>query len=234
VRTSTSPAERSSFVRQMFADISGRYDLMNRLMTFGQDMAWRREVVSRVRLPPAGRFLDLGAGTGDLGLEVLRRDPRAQVVAADFTPEMIRVGRRRPGGQRIRWVAADAHHLPFAADTFDGLASGYLLRNVADVSATLAEQRRVLRSGKNALSLDTTPPARGVFLPFLKVYLHLLIPWLGRLVTGSRRAYNYLPDSTENFLRAEDLAQLWRAGGFAQVGFRRRMLGTMAIHWGVK
>jgi len=234
VKASPSATERASFVRRMFATISGRYDLMNRLMTFGQDVAWRREVVTRVQLPTAGRFLDLGAGTGDLGLEVLRRDPRVQVVAADFTPEMMQVGRRRPGGRQIRWVAADAHRLPFAADTFDGVASGYLLRNVADLAGTLAEQRRVLRPGKNALSLDTTPPARDIFLPLLKVYLHTLIPWLGRLVTGSRLAYTYLPNSTESFLPAEDLAQLWRATGFARVGFRRRMLGTMAIHWGAK
>lgn len=227
-------AERATFVRRMFASISARYDLMNRLITFGQDMAWRREVVTRVHLPPAGRFLDLGAGTGDLGLEMLRREPRAQSVAADFTPEMMQVGRGRPGGHQIRWVMADAPHLPFAANTFDGVASGYLLRNVADLGRTLAEQYRVLRPGRNALSLDTTPPAGNAFRPLLGIYLHLLIPWLGRLVTGSPMAYAYLPDSTEQFLRAEDLAQLWRAAGFAQVGFRRRMLGTMAIHWGTK
>ena len=234
MKASPSGSERATFVRRMFADISGRYDLMNRLMTFGQDMAWRREVVARVHLPSGGRFLDLGAGTGDLGLEMLRRDPQAQVVAADFTPEMMQVGRRRPRGERIGWVAADAQHLPFAADTFDGSASGYLLRNVADPGATLTEQRRVLRPGRNALSLDTTPPARNAYLPILKIYLHAIIPWIGRLVTGSRLAYVYLPESTESFMPAEDLAELWRESGFARVGFRRRMLGTMAIHWGTK
>jgi demethylmenaquinone methyltransferase/2-methoxy-6-polyprenyl-1,4-benzoquinol methylase len=231
---SLTAAEQTSSVRRMFAGIAGRYDLMNRLMTFGQDQVWRREVVRRVGLPAGGRFLDLGAGTGDLGLEMVHRDPRARSIAADFTPEMMQVGRSRPGGDRIRWVIADAQHLPFAADTFDGVASGYLLRNVADLAQTLREQNRVLRPGRMAVSLDTTPPARNVLRPALEIHLHLVIPWLGRLVTGSALAYRYLPDSTEHFLSAEDLMERWRAARFVQVGFRRRMLGTMALHWGTK
>jgi demethylmenaquinone methyltransferase/2-methoxy-6-polyprenyl-1,4-benzoquinol methylase len=218
----------------MFASISARYDLMNRLMTFGQDQAWRREVVRRAALPARGRFLDLGAGTGDLGLEAIRRDPQTLSVAADFTLEMMQVGRLRPGGHRILWVVADAQHLPFAANSFDGVASGYLLRNVADVARTLEEQRRVLRPNRKAVSLDTTPPARNALRPVLEIYLHTLIPRLGRLVTGSDLAYRYLPDSTEQFLAAEDLAERWRVAGFGQVGYRRRMLGTMALHWGTK
>src|SRR5512143_3941722 len=100
--------EKPRYVRAMFSRIAGRYDLMNRLMTGGQDRRWRRIVLAWAALPPGGRLLDLGTGTGDIALEALRRDPRLHVVAADFTPEMMRVGRRKAGGGAAGWTGADA------------------------------------------------------------------------------------------------------------------------------
>jgi demethylmenaquinone methyltransferase / 2-methoxy-6-polyprenyl-1,4-benzoquinol methylase len=228
------PGERPSYVRAMFASIAPRYDLINRLMALGQDRAWRREVVRRAALAAGQRLLDLGTGTGDIALEALRRVPALRVVGADFTPEMMTAGRARPEGRRVRWVVADALHLPFARSTFDAVASGYLLRNVADLPRALAEQNRVLRNGGRFVCLDTTPPARNVLRPFIRFHLHVLIPLAGRILSGSSSAYTYLPDSTESFETAEALAGKLSAAGFHEVGFLRRMLGTMAIHWGVK
>jgi demethylmenaquinone methyltransferase/2-methoxy-6-polyprenyl-1,4-benzoquinol methylase len=220
----------------MFARIAGRYDLMNRLMTLGQDVGWRKQVIDRARLPRSGLLLDLGAGTGDLAFEALTRDPTLYALGGDFTVEMMRVGRTRPNGMRVKWAGTDALHLPFPDATFDAVVSGYLMRNVIDVRRAWSEQYRVLKPGGRVVCLDTTPPprTRSVLRPFIHFHLHVIIPALGQLIAGASDAYTYLPDSTENFLPAETLAARLIEVGFQQVGFTRLMFGTMAIHWGQK
>lgn len=229
-----SGAARAAYVQAMFARIAGRYDVMNRLMTAGQDVAWRQQVMTLAQLPPGGHLLDLGTGTGDLAFEALRRDPRARPVGGDFTVEMMRVGQTRPDGQRVRWAATDALNLPFPDNVFDAVTSGYLMRNVIDVRRAWAEQYRVLKPGGWVVCLDTTPPPRNLLRPFIEFHLHVIIPTLGRLIAGASEAYTYLPDSTENFLPAETLAERMREMRFRQVQFKRLMFGTMAIHWGQK
>jgi demethylmenaquinone methyltransferase/2-methoxy-6-polyprenyl-1,4-benzoquinol methylase len=226
--------ERARYVQGMFGRIAPRYDLMNRLMTAGQDIRWRREVIGRAQLPSGARLLDLGAGTGDLAREALRQKPGCRPVAADFTIEMMKAGRQRSAAPRLAWCSADALHLPFPDETFDSVVSGFLLRNVAQLEQALGEQVRVLKPGGWMVALDTTRPPRNLLSPLIDFHLHAVIPTLGRLVTGEADAYNYLPDSTASFLGAESLAARIASAGFRQVGFRRLMFGTVAIHWGRK
>jgi demethylmenaquinone methyltransferase/2-methoxy-6-polyprenyl-1,4-benzoquinol methylase len=234
-----SGVERGRYVQEMFANIAHRYDLMNRVMTFGQDARWRREVIRRASVPNSGKLLDLGAGTGDLALEALIQHPDAHVVAADFTLEMMRTGRGRPKLKGLYkadldWTSADAQSLPYPGHTFDAVVSGFLLRNVSDLDQCLSEQRRVLKPGGWIVALDTSPPPKSPLTPFLRFQLHTVIPALGEILTGQREAYTYLPDSTEGFLEPERLAARFCSAGFVQVGFRRVMFGTVAIHWGLK
>jgi demethylmenaquinone methyltransferase/2-methoxy-6-polyprenyl-1,4-benzoquinol methylase len=226
--------ERAHDVQRMFGRIAHRYDLMNRLMTAGQDIRWRRLVIRKARLPFGGRLLDLGAGTGDLVQEALRQRPDCQPVAADFTLEMMQVGRQRAGASHLAWCAADALRLPFPGETFDAVVSGFLLRNVTDLELALREQHRVLKPGGWMVALDTTRPPRNLLSPLIDFHLHSVIPTLGRLVTGEGDAYNYLPDSTAGFLGAESLAARIASAGFRQAGFQRLMAGTVAVHWGSK
>jgi len=227
-------AERAHYVQGMFSRIARRYDLMNRLMTAGQDVRWRREVIHRADISASGHVLDLGAGTGDLAREIQRQHPGSLPVAADFTLEMMRVGKGRPDSAALDWSAADALHLPFQAGTFEAVVSGFLLRNVIDVPQALSEQYRVLRPGGRVVVLDTTRPTKNILTPFIQFHLHVLIPILGRMIAGAGDAYTYLPDSTEAFLAAEQLADYLSQAGFKEVGFHRLMLGTVAIHWGRK
>lgn len=228
------PPDRARNVRAMFARIASQYDMMNRLMTAGQDTVCRRKVVDLAQLPKGGRLLDLGAGTGDLALEALKRDGALRAVGGDFTLEMMRVGQRRDGGQHVRWTAADARDLPFPDETFDAVTSGYLLRNVTDLDRVLSEQYRTLKPGGRVVALDTTPPPSGLLRPFIDLHLNVIIPLMGRLIVGDPTAYTYLPESTAAFLPAEQLAARMALAGFREVGFRRLMFGVMAVHWGRK
>lgn len=224
--------QRAQYVQRMFARIAHRYDLMNRLMTAGQDARWRREVIRRADLQSGDMLLDLGAGTGDLAREALKQCERSRVIAGDFTLEMMRVGQARFAALPIAWSASDALRLPFADQTFDAIVSGFLLRNVIDLRRALREQYRVLKPGGHIVALDTTQPTRSILAPFIRFHMHTIIPMLGRLIAGASDAYTYLPDSTESFLQAEVLADRLREAGFEQVGFKKRMFGTVAIHWG--
>ena len=224
--------ERAQYVREMFSHIADRYDLMNRIMTGGQDIRWREEVVRRAIPPSGGRLLDLGAGTGDLGREAVRQHPECKVLAADFTIEMMRVGRSRRESNLLDWVSADALDLPFPPQSMDAVVSGFLLRNVVDLDQVLREQYRVLKPGGKIVALDTTPPPHNLLTPLIDFHLHVLIPLLGSLLTGEGSAYTYLPNSTENFLRSEQMVTRMISAGFKEIGFQCLMFGTIAIYWG--
>jgi demethylmenaquinone methyltransferase/2-methoxy-6-polyprenyl-1,4-benzoquinol methylase len=221
-------------VQNTFTDIAQRYDAMNRVMTFGQDLRWRHELVKGLNLKPGEKILDLGTGTGDLSFEALSQQPDCQVVAADFTIAMMRHGQHREGGDSLQWTAADALLLPFPDESFDGVISGFLLRNVRDLDQALREQKRVLKPAGRLASLDTSRPKQNGLTPFIKIYLNYFIPLLGSLIAGNTRAYQYLSTSTQAFLSAEELAERMSRAGFHAVRFKRRMVGMIGLHWAFK
>jgi demethylmenaquinone methyltransferase/2-methoxy-6-polyprenyl-1,4-benzoquinol methylase len=223
--------ERAKYVQGMFTRIAKRYDLMNRLMTGGQDIRWRKRVIELARLNENGSLLDLGTGTGDLAREALSAFPHARVVAADFTLEMMRVGQKT---SPLNFSTADALRLPFNDLSFDSVISGFLMRNVIDLQKALEEQNRVLMNGGRIVILDTTRPKKNILSPFIWLHMHFVIPTLGGLLTGSQDAYRYLPETTEGFVTAEEMATRMEKAGFKNIGFQRFMFGTIAIHWGEK
>lgn len=226
--------ERAQYVQDMFARIAGRYDTMNRLMTFGQDMRWRRHVIEQANLPPNGRLLDIATGTGDIALEAQKLTPGLQAVGGDFTLAMMQAGKRIPERQMIRWVGSDTLALPFPDNTFDAVSSGFLMRNVIDIEAAFREQMRVTRPGGRVVVLESSPPKDNLLKPFILLHLNYVIPVLGRLVTGEADAYRYLPTTTQRFKTPQALAQLMRDLGFVDVNYQLFMFGTIAIHAGRK
>ena len=223
--------ERATYVQNMFTKIAGRYDLMNRIMTGGQDVRWRRQVIELARLRFNSKLLDLGTGTGDLAREALAQFPQAKVISADFTLQMMRVGKQNGP---LNFSAADALQLPFSDFVFDAVVSGFLMRNVIDLQKALQEQYRVLRKGGHIVILDTTRPKKNILSPLIWLHMHFIIPTLGGLLTGEKDAYRYLPETTEGFVTAEELAVRMAAVGFKKISYERYMFGTVAIHAGEK
>lgn len=223
--------ERATYVQNMFTRIAKRYDLMNRLMTGGQDVRWRKIVIQLAQLKNDSSLLDLGTGTGDLAREALTQFPQANVIAADFTLEMMRVGQRNGP---LNFSTADALRLPFNDASFNAVVSGFLMRNVIDLQKALQEQYRVLKNAGRIVILDTTRPKKNLLSPFIWLHMHFIIPTLGGLLTGVKEAYRYLPETTEGFVTAEDMASRLAAAGFKKVNYKRFMFGTIAIHWGEK
>jgi len=207
---------------------------MNRVMTLGFDQSWRRLVVAKANPRAGGALLDLACGTGDIAALASARHPSSPIVAADFSGNMLREARRRFPAAAISWLACDANRLPFADGRFAAVTFGYLLRNVGDAPAVLAEVYRVLAPGGRVVCLDTTPLGHSPVASLARWYFSAVVPFLGKLLAGNQDAYNYLTGSTMNFYTAEELAALFRAAGFQAVGLERLMYGAIALHWGEK
>lgn len=229
-------SEKAVYVNQMFAQIAPRYDLMNRIMTGFQDVRWRQEVVRLADIGPDASLLDVGTGTGDIAREALMQQPSIDAIGCDFTFEMMEAGRQgRDGGRRqpaVPFVQADGLQLPFPDDRFDAVVSGFLMRNVSDLKEALREQVRVTRPGGRVVCLETTPPPNSILGPLVRLHMFTLIPTLGRLLSPSGRAYDYLPQSTMRFPKPEAFKRQMEEVGLRHVFYRTLNFGTVAIHAG--
>jgi demethylmenaquinone methyltransferase / 2-methoxy-6-polyprenyl-1,4-benzoquinol methylase len=225
---------KREYVRNMFARIARRYDLMNRIISLGQDVRWRKIVVRKLEPRSRELYLDVGAGTGDLSLEISKNSPGSRVIAVDLTYQMLAFGNISPDNPTVSRVVADAQALPFSDEVFSGVVSGYLLRNVPDIDRALLEQKRVVAKDAGIICLDTTPPDHNFLYPFITVYLRWIIPVLGKMIVNDRQAYDYLPESTRRHITAGELGQKMKSAGLVGVTWQKLMFGTMAIHSAVK
>ncbi len=227
--------EKSAAVRRMFGAIAPRYDLLNHLLSLNVDRLWRRRAVSMLLRDrtPAGRFLDVCAGTFDFALALARRKAfRGLVVGSDFALPMLQRGLPKLRGSAVRPACADALALPFGAGTFDGATVGFGVRNLADLPAGLREMRRVLRPGARLVVLEFTTPGWQPFRALYFFYFKRVLPLVGRLVSGHGSAYAYLPASVLEFPEPPELARLMTAAGFHDVRWRRWTGGIVAMHVG--
>lgn len=219
---------KSQRVQAMFGRIVDRYDLMNRLMTFGLDGGWRRATIGAGRVR-GKRVLDVGCGTGDLTRAALRAGA-AEVIGTDFVPGMLTAAREKCP-VHAQFVQGDALRLPFPDASFDAVVNAFLLRNVGDLPAALREMVRVLRPGGWLACLEITHPAAAL-APLFHLYFDRGVPLLGHLLTGEADAYRYLPRSLGPLPAADELARLLEVAGLQEVSFRRYGLGTVALHRG--
>jgi demethylmenaquinone methyltransferase/2-methoxy-6-polyprenyl-1,4-benzoquinol methylase len=229
-------AEKSAYVRDMFAAIAPRYDVANRVLTAGVDEAWRRRAVRELAAPPGGTVIDLCCGTGDLAFHLARSERSRSVVGVDFCEPMLEGARTRAQrarvAERVRFELADVTALPYPDATFDGATMGFSMRNVVDISRTLREIRRVLRPGSRFVNLDVSRAPNRLFRRFFDAYFYHIVPLVGGIVGGSKSAYRYLPNSLTNYPDADALASSFRDAGFGGVRYIRLGGGAIALHMG--
>ena len=216
---STSHGKRR-YVRQLFATIADRYDLITRLLSYGQDRRWKARAIALARLTPEDRVLDLACGTGDLMFEAAAR-ALAAIRRASLEPER---------AARCQMVTGDMGTLPVASRSFDVVTTGYGLRNVPDLSAALDEIHRVLVPGGRLVSLDFNRPSNAIVRSAYWLYLTLVGSTLGLVLHGDADTYRYIPESIRNYPGAEKVAELLRRRGFADVTVVPVLAGFMAIH----
>lgn len=228
----------SEAVREMFAGISGRYDFLNHFLSLNIDKKWRKKVASHladVLKRKDAIVLDVACGTGDLSLE-LKLNSQATIVGTDFCRPMLDIARRKTAnaGVAIPYVEGDAMKLAFADNSFDAVTIAFGLRNLSNFQAGLSELQRVLKPGGKLVILEFSSPVIPGFRQVFNFYFSWILPRIAGAVSGSRGAYEYLPDSVSKFPDQKKLAELMRSSGFSNVSFSNLTGGIAAIHTGSK
>ncbi len=214
-------------VRAMFDRIAGVYDLMNSVMTAGMHHRWRRRAVDLAAVGPGSRVLDVATGTGDLAIEAAGRG--CEVVASDFSEEMLEVAKRKAPSMTFEW--ADAMDLAYADDEFDAATVGFGARNFSDLERGVSEMARVVRPGGRVVVLEITTPTKPPLSTFYEAWFDRLVPMLGR-VAGDSDAYTYLPNSVKRFPGPQELAATMDRAGLERIRWVITAGGIIAIHVG--
>ena len=230
-------AEKRAYVRKVFEEIAPRYDLLNHLLSFNIDVLWRRRALRALEWTriPDGLYLDLCAGTLDVGAELTKQaEFRGFIIGADFAVPMLQAGAGKAARDRLAPVGADAQALPLGADSVDGAVVAFGIRNVASLDDALHELFRVLAHGGRFVILEFTTPRSAVVRTLYHFYFHQVLPLVGGVISGHRTAYRYLPKSVAHFPAEAELARRMTAAGFADVRWESLSFGIAAIHVGVK
>ena len=227
--------EKRAYVRRIFSEIAPRYDLLNRLLSFGIDRLWRTRAIARLgwTRAPGATFVDLCAGTLDVSAALAGQAGfSGTVIGADFAEPMLRAGRGKLAHAPIAPVVADALALPLRDRSAAGAIVAFGIRNLQDLDAGLRETLRVLAPGARFVILEFSTPRVPIVRTIYRLYFHRVLPAVGRLVSGHPTAYRYLPESVDRFPEMNDLADRMRAAGFVDVRWTALTFGIAALHVG--
>ena len=220
-------------VSAMFDQVSTHYDRTNTVMSVGNDQLWRVATTRAVDPHPGDRILDLAAGTGTSSASIAKSG--ATVIAADFSPGMIEVGRKKFGRVRnMQFVEADATDLPFADDEFDATTISFGLRNVVEPKKAIAEMFRVTRPGGRIVICEFSTPPNPVMKGLYDFYLKRVTPLLVKFSSSNPDAYDYLNDSIKAWPAQAELSSWLRGAGWTEVKHRDLTGGIVALHRGTK
>jgi len=223
----TDPSEKKRYIRSMFDSIVPTYDLLNRVLSGGIDIFWRRDLVKLTGGLKNRRVLDICCGTGDLTRQLAKAG--GELFSLDFSFNMLKKGVKK-GWLSGENISADAGKLPFKNDTFDFLTIAFGIRNIPDVDVFLSESLRVLKPGGKLLILELTRPDNAVVRFGYNLYLTKILPFIGGLLSGKREAYGYLAGSISTFLDRDVLIQRIRDAGFTSVEYKRKTFGVATIY----
>ena len=230
---------RDQAVQNMFDRIAGRYDLLNRVISFRLDTWWRAQAIRTVLSGENPSIVDLGTGTGDLAFNAARiTKGKARIIGLDFSLQMVRRAQSKragaPHGSSTAFIQGSAVAAPLRDRTFDGAMTAFVLRNVSDLPVFFAEAFRVLKPRGKLVSLDMFPPSPGRFAKLYAIYFYRMMPWIGGLLSNDRQAYQYLSDSVKRFYSPETVATMISEAGFQEVAIRKFLCGAVCIHVAVK
>jgi len=215
--------EKSKDIQNMFNDIAPKYDFLNRLLSFKTDVKWRKKAIRLVRIDHGMNVLDLACGTADMMIEIMGDLREINLVGGDFSYNMLKIGKEKlPGGM---FSVSDAHNLPFRDESFDRMVIAFGFRNVTDKERGLREMFRVMKPGGRICILEFSQPENPVFGALYKFYFTKMLPFIGGLVSGNKKAYEYLPDSVYKFPKRPEYRQMILDAGFSDVEFNPLTMG---------
>ncbi|MBZ4643030.1 MAG: demethylmenaquinone methyltransferase / 2-methoxy-6-polyprenyl,4-benzoquinol methylase [Deferribacteres bacterium] len=215
--------DKSKQIQSMFDNIAGKYDLLNRLLSFRRDVAWRKKAISKMDITNKMLVLDLACGTGDMILELKNQVNGARVIGADFSMNMLTVARRKGINEPL--LAADAHYLPFKENSFDRIMIAFGFRNVVDKQLGLRNLYRILKPGGRLCILEFSQPEGIFFSKIYRIYFTKLLPFIGGVISGNKNAYTYLPDSVYKFPKKDIYKEMILSAGFKKVEFNPLTFG---------
>jgi demethylmenaquinone methyltransferase/2-methoxy-6-polyprenyl-1,4-benzoquinol methylase len=229
------PEAKTGLVREVFASVAGRYDLMNDLMSGGLHRLWKDRFVNLMNPKPGEIILDVAGGTGDIALRCHRKTQgNAKIIVCDLSPEMLKEGKARAVDQGvlsgIEWLTGNAESLPLPARSVDVYCISFGLRNVAHIDKALSEAARVLKPGGRLFCLEFSPGVRGAIKPAYDRYSMSVLPWLGEFVAKDRASYEYLAESIRKFPDQPSLAKRIEAAGLSNAKWQNMTGGIAVIH----
>ena len=228
-----------SGIKKIFSEISDTYELVNHVLTLGMDIMWRRKASALAAQAGGTRWIDLCSGTGETAANLQRLAGKGtQVIAADFSPQMLGEARKKPEAQHIDFVITDVSELPFPDDSFDLATISFATRNINTSRDKLiqrfSEINRILKPGGRFVNVETSQPSSRLIKAGVHLYVKTVVAPLGQAISGTRAGYDYLSHTIPRFYGAEELAEILSQAGFSDVSFKRLMFGVGAIHVSVK
>ncbi len=233
-------SKESGKIQAMFSSIAPHYDLLNRVLSFGRDIYWRKFAVRMLPIENNNRLLDVATGTADVAMEIIRQNPskNLSVTGVDFSEGMLELGKEKAAkseyAKNIKLQFGDVNSLPFEDNAFDGAIIAFGIRNIPDYKKGIKEMTRVVKQGGKVVILEFTNTRSHFLKPFYQFYLTKALPMIGEIISGGKGAYKYLSLSVIDFPDAETLKRIMQDAGLKDVRYHLLTFGTVAVHVGVK
>ena len=233
-----SAAPKKQQVAEMFDSIAFRYDFLNRFLSGGADTGWRKKAIRELRESDPKTILDVATGTGDLPIMMMKMLNPERITGIDISDGMLDIGRKKISKlqlqNRISLLTGDAEAIHFGDNSFDAVTVAFGVRNFQNLEKGLAEMFRILRPGGKLVILEFSKPEKGLFLSFYKVYLRMIAPRIGKMLSGSLEAYKYLNDSVNAFPEGEAFTAIMEKTRYKNCVYKKLSLGICSIYCGIK
>ena len=229
------PLSGANQIQAMFNAVAPRYDFLNRLLSAGNDKRWRKLAVNEFESVANKTYLDVATGTADIALEIASRQPAPnKIIGMDFSQSMLELGNNKVSGQDIKLIPGSAEHIPLKDKTFDGVITAFGVRNFSDAEQGLREMHRVLKPNGEIVVLEFSFPQNVLLQWLYRFYFEKILPLTGRIISGHKSAYSYLPASVANFPQGNAFKKMLEESGFENVSFKQLTFGIVTLYTGLK